>query len=166
MYQIWLQIGVIQSFGKCFCFCEYLRSLVSCRMQFCFGHSFILRLHRFLNHSLNFRTELGLNRDHVVYRDYSGCTIERLSLRGIREVDKFKPALVRLKIGYNDLCSMDVQWNGIHVFDKLVEFTAMLRGQGVRRDSVFQILHSKPPTKPGDFQLTQSCSILGLLDEI
>lgn len=123
----------------------------------------------FLNHSLNFRTKLGLNREHGVYRGYSGCTI---SLRGIWEVDKFKPALVRLKIGSNDLCSMNVQLNGIHVFDKLVEFTEMLRGQGVRRVFVYQILHSKPPTKAGRFSvhpewLNSSVDLVkGLLDEI
>lgn len=113
------------------------------------GHSFIVRLHRFLNHSVNFRTNLGLNREHVVYRGYSGCTIDRLSQRGIREVDKFKPALVCLQIGSNDLCSIDVEVHDL--VDKIVDFTEMLRGRGVRRVCVFQILHRKPPTKPGRF---------------
>lgn len=67
---------------------------------------------------------------------------------------------------------MDVQLNGIHVFDKLVEFTEMLRGQGVRRVFVHQILHSKPPTKPGSFSVDSEWFnssvdlIKGLLDEI
>ncbi len=94
------------------------------------GHSFIVRL-------------------HVVYRGFSGCTIDIISQRGIREVDTFKPALVCLQIGSNDLCSIDVEVHDL--VDKIVDFTEMLRGRGVRRVCVYQILHRKPPTKPGRF---------------
>lgn len=66
---------------------------------------------------MNFRSNLDLNREHDVLID--------LSDRYTR--DKFKPALVCLQIGSNDLCSLDVHINDL--VDKIFEFMVMLKTQ-------------------------------------
>ncbi|XP_062613008.1 uncharacterized protein LOC134274792 [Saccostrea cucullata] len=48
------------------------------------GHSFIVRLQRFMNRSEHLQANLGLNlREKAYYGGYSGCTIDRISLRGL-----------------------------------------------------------------------------------
>ena len=95
---------------------------------------------------------LNLNvSERVIYRGYSGCTIDRIAVRGLREVDSLKPTLVCLQIGSNDLCNLDIQ---VEVWvDKIVSFALELRGHGVRRVCVYQILHRKPPSKAGRFMV-------------
>ena len=59
--------------------------------------------------------------------------------------------MVCLQIGSNDLCNLDVQVEVL--VDKIVSFALELRGHGVRRVCVYQILHRKPPSKAGRFMV-------------
>ena len=116
------------------------------------GHSFIVRLRRFVHSAQHAKVNLDLNlSERVIYRGYSGCTIDRIALRGLREVDSLQPTLVCLQIGSNDLCNLDIQVEVL--VDKIVSFALDLRGHGVRRVCVYQILHRKPPSKAGRFMV-------------
>ena len=76
--------------------------------------------------------ELNLNlSERVIYRGYTGCTIDRIAVRGLREVYSLKLTLVCLQIGSNDLCNLDIQLEVLG--DKIVSFALELRGHGVRR---------------------------------
>jgi lysophospholipase L1-like esterase len=111
------------------------------------GHSFIARLRRFVSHSDHEKVNTSLNlSEQIIYRGYSGCTITKLTERGVREVLKYKPDLVCLQVGSNDLCDLSVEVQ--QVVDKLVDFVEILRGHGVRRICVYQILHRKAPKVP------------------
>ena len=78
--------------------------------------------------------ELNLNlSERVIYRGYTGCTIDRIAVRGLREVCSLKPTLVCLQIGSNDLCNLDIHDQLEVVGDKIVSFALELRGHGVRR---------------------------------
>ena len=116
------------------------------------GQSFIVRLRKFVHGADHSKVDLNLNLSkRVIYRGYSGWTIVRIAVRGLREVDSLKPTLVCLQIGSNDLCNLDIQ---VEVWvDKIVSFALELRGHGVRRVCVHQILHRKPPSKAGRFMV-------------
>lgn len=104
-------------------------------------------------HSRCFSEPAGLNREHIVYRGYSGCTIDKLSLKGIREVDKFKQDLLYLQTRSNDLCSIDIQVN--YLVHKIVEFTEMLRGRGGRKVCVYKFYTGSFSLNQVDFQYSE-----------
>ena len=57
--------------------------------------SFIVRLRKFVHGADHSKVDLKLNlTERVIYRGYSGCTIVRIAVRGLREVDSLKPTLV------------------------------------------------------------------------
>ena len=124
------------------------------------GQSFIVRLRKFVHGADHSKVDLKLNlSERVIYRGYSGCTIVRIAVRGLREVDSLKPTLVCLQIGSNDRCNLDIQ---VEVWvDKIVSFALELRGHGVRRVCVYQILHRKPPSKAGRFMVDSRGLIIG-----
>ena len=83
-------------------------------------------------YNLFFTYPLNLNlSERVIYRGYTGCTIDRIAVRGLREVYSLKLTLVCLQIGSNDLCNLDIQLEVLG--DKIVSFALELRGHGVRR---------------------------------
>ena len=68
------------------------------------GHSFIVRLHRFVHSGEHALVNLNSNLSKVViYRGYLGCTIDRIAVMGLRELDSLIPKLVCLQKGWNDL---------------------------------------------------------------
>lgn len=101
---------------------------------------------------MNFRSNLDLNRKHDVFID--------LSDRYTR--DKFKPALVCLQIGSNDLCSLDVHINDL--VDKIFEFMvySKLSAQSLCIPNSTQEA-PPPPLHEVECQLTLSGSILTLI---
>ena len=56
------------------------------------GHSFIVRLRMFVQNAQHAKVNLNLNlSERVIYRGNSGRTIDRIAVRGLREVDSLQP---------------------------------------------------------------------------
>ena len=103
----------------------FFRLLVMKNTVLILGHSCIVRLRRFVHSAEHAKVNLNLNFSvRVIFRGYTGCTIDRIAVRGLREVYCLKPTLVCLKIGANDLCSLDIQLEVL--VDKIVSFALEL----------------------------------------
>ena len=70
-----------------------------------FGHSFVKRLHRDLRSNLDVRAALSFNvqRASVKLHGIGGHTVDKLIAFVLNKVCSFRPAIVILEIGTNDL---------------------------------------------------------------
>lgn len=79
--------------------------------------------------------------------EYESCNVKvLLVLTGFLMLNQTENLVIMVR-----MCNLDVEVYDL--VEKIVSFTDKLRGRGLQRVCVYQILHRKPPGKPGRFSV-------------
>ena len=72
------------------------------------GHSFVRRLEQFMLERYGFNHNMGFsfNTAEIMFRGIGGRTVDRLESHDLPMVEHFRPDIVYLEIGTNDLANL------------------------------------------------------------
>ena len=111
-----------------------------------FGHSFVRRLHDDLNRGFDSRAKQNFNLAGsgvcVSLQGTGGRTVEKVKKYDISVISSFKPDIIILEIGTNDLCSLPPEVVGSQIEELARFFRDELRVQVV---AVCQVIDRNLP---------------------